>query len=94
MNEYKDKLVKYTDYINEEIHKSYSYGIYLRDALAKDVVIFDEDNGVDLQEKLDELLKQVKIMIEDHEDVACEIDRLYSKMISIDTKINSIIKNV
>ena len=82
MNEYKDKLVKYTDYINEEIHKSYSYGIYLR-----------EDNGVDLQEKLDELLKQVKIMIEAHEDVACEIDRLYSKMISIDTKINSIIKN-
>ena len=90
---YKDKMVKYLEYLNENTKKCYEYSEYIKNMMGKKEVEFDEENGSDIEKHCNELGQIIEDMVRANEKIAKELDRLFQPSVKRDTRINTILKN-
>lgn len=92
-NDYKEKMVKYLEYLNENTKKCYEYSEYIKNQMSRKEVEFDEENGSDIEKHCNELGQIIENMVRANEKIAKELDRLFDKSVKRDTRINTILKN-
>lgn len=91
--DYKGALIKYLNYLNENIKKCYDYSEYIKDMMSRSELEFDEENGLEIQKRLNQYGENIERLVDTSEKIAEELDRLYGHQVKRDTRINKILKD-
>jgi galactokinase len=74
---YKENMVKYLEYLNENTKKCYDYAEYIKNQMSRKDIEFDKENGSDIEKHCNELGQCIEDMVRANEKIAVELDRLF-----------------